>query len=57
MTCESGEFRAVTVEYQRQVVGPCAVLREFGPFLRVSMPVKGGYYQLRWVPRWRVVGA
>lgn len=47
----------VTVEYGDQIVGPCLVLWSFGPFLRVQMPVKGGFYQLRWVPRWRVVDA
>lgn len=45
----------VAVEYFGQVVSPCHVLRSFGPLLRVEMPVKGGFYMIRWIPRWRVV--
>lgn len=45
----------VAVEYLGQVVSPCVIIRSFGPFVRVVMPVKGGDYWIRWVPKWKVV--
>ena len=52
----SGQMEEVVdIDWGGQIVGPCVVLKKRGLFLRLQIPVKGGYYRLRWVPRWRVI--
>lgn len=45
----------VTIEYHGQIVSGAVILRSLGFLRRVWIPVKGGCYQLVWVPRWRVL--
>lgn len=45
----------VAIEYKGQIVGGCEIIRTFGFLRRGWIPVKGGYYRLRWIVRWKVI--